>query len=72
MVRLMAWALGPLADAVLRARLADVGRSLDEANHRAKLLQIERDGLAEVVARDRQRVLAETAELGTRIAKAGG
>ena len=69
---MIVWLLRRLADDALRGRVDELERLLDVANHRAKLLEVERDGLAAVVARDRQRVHAETAELAARQAKAGG
>lgn len=72
MKRLLAWVLKRWADAVLRERLRDLEKTLDRANLQVELLKIERDGLAAVIARDRNRVQAETAEQVARIAKAGG
>ncbi len=69
---LIGWLFKGWAEEALRQRVADAERALDVANHKVKLLEVERDGLAAVVARDRQRVNAETAELAVRQAKAGG
>jgi hypothetical protein len=43
------------------ARIAELETELARANARISVIEAERDGLAEVVARDRARVASETA-----------
>ncbi len=49
------------ADASARARVAELETELAKAVAKLSVVEAERDGLAEVVARDRARVAAETA-----------
>jgi hypothetical protein len=56
----------------LSKELADTREALDAEQRRARVLQVEIDSLAAVIARDRQRVKAETAVASRAIAEAEG
>lgn len=53
-------------------RVLDLQSQLDEKDRLISVLKAEIDGLAEVIARDRQRVLAETAQFARQQAEAEG
>jgi hypothetical protein len=60
------------ADAALQGRVEALEKELRLARVDLEALRLERDSLAAVVVRDRQRVAAETAESSRRIAQATG
>lgn len=53
-------------------RIRQLETDLEIANKRAEVLEAERDNLAAVVARDRQRIQAEAAAYGRKQAEAEG
>jgi uncharacterized membrane-anchored protein YhcB (DUF1043 family) len=59
-----------LAEKGLRRELADVQAELDAERRKLKVAETEIDSLAAVIARDRERVYAETAEAAKRVADA--
>lgn len=54
----------------LRRELADVRAELEAEQRKLKVAQAEIESLAAVIARDRERVIAETAEASKRVADA--
>jgi regulator of replication initiation timing len=56
----------------LAQQLADVREALEAAERKNRVLTVENEQLAAVIARDRQRVLAETAVASRTIAEAEG
>lgn len=59
-----------LADKGLRRELADVQAELDAERRKLKVAETEIESLAAVIARDRERIYAETAEAAKRVADA--
>lgn len=66
MFRFLRW----LADRELRRALADVQAELEAERRSLAITQTEIESLAAVIARDRERVYAETAEASKRVADA--
>lgn len=60
------------ADKKLLSELAEVRADLEAANRTKGVMQREIDALGEVIARDRTRIKAETAEFVSRIVDAEG
>jgi hypothetical protein len=60
---MLAWLLRAWADPAVQGRLKEIETQLAEERSRNRVLQVEVDSLAAVVARDRERVRAETANL---------
>lgn len=56
----------------LTKQLADAREALDAEQRRARVMQVEIESLSAVIARDRQRVKAETAVASRTIAEAEG
>lgn len=60
------------ADEGLKARLEELETQLAQARAALRVAECERDLLAQVVARDRARIQAETAGFARQTAQAGG
>ena len=54
----------------LERRVAELEADVEARDRQIRILEVERDALAAVVARDRERIKAETAALARRTAEA--